>query len=57
MRFRWLTLPAGATYALATEVDHHYGSRWGALIAASFLEGYGEAVANQHRIVTVGPFV
>lgn len=69
VRFRWLTLPAGATYALeayavdpatgrtalATEVDHHYGSRWGALIAASFLEGYGEAVANQHRIVTVGP--
>jgi intracellular multiplication protein IcmE len=71
VRFRWLTLPAGATYALeayavdpatgrtalATEVDPHYGSRWGALIAASFLEGYGEAVANQHRIVTVGPFV
>ncbi len=70
VRFRWLTLPAGATYALeayavdpatgrtalATEVDHHYGSRWGALIAASFLEGYGEAVASRRRIVTVGPF-
>lgn len=70
VRFRWLTPPAGITYALeayavdpttgrtalATDVDHHYGSRWGALIAASFLEGYGEAVASRHRVVTVGPF-
>lgn len=69
VRFRSLTLPNGATAtldayavdpatgrtALATDVDHHYAARWGALIAASFLEGYGQAVANRHRIVTVGP--
>lgn len=70
VRFRSLTLPTGATAtldayavdpatgrtALATDVDHHYAARWGALIAASFLEGYGQAVASRHRIVTVGPF-
>jgi hypothetical protein len=27
-------------------VDHHRLSRWGGLIAASFLEGFGSAVAN-----------
>jgi intracellular multiplication protein IcmE len=70
VRFRSLTLPTGATAtldayavdpatgrtALATDVDHHYAARWGALIAASFLEGYGQAVTSRHRIVTVGPF-
>ena len=70
VRFRSLTVPTGATStldayavdpatgrtALATDVDHHYAARWGALIAASFLEGYGQAVASRHRIVTVGPF-
>ncbi|MEE4377684.1 MAG: TrbI/VirB10 family protein [Candidatus Competibacteraceae bacterium] len=44
-----------ARTALATGVDHHYLSRWGALIAASFLEGYGGAVRNSNRITTVGP--
>jgi len=46
---------ATARTALATGVDHHYLSRWGSLIAASFLEGYGNAVRNSNRIATVGP--
>lgn len=68
--FRYLTLPSGAVYdieafaidpdttrtALASSVDHHYLSRWGALIAASFLEGYGRAVRASNRITTVGIF-
>jgi len=44
-----------ARTALASAVDHHYLSRWGSLIAASFLEGYGNAARNSHSIATVGP--
>ena len=42
--------------ALADDVDHHYLSRWGALIAASFLEGYGHAVRASNRNTTIGIF-
>ena len=46
---------ATARTALATDVDHHYLERWGSLLAASFLEGYGNAIKNNHQITTVGP--
>lgn len=45
-----------ARTALATGVDHHYLERWGSLLAASFLEGYGEAIHNSHRLSTVTAF-
>ena len=34
---------ATARTALASDVDHHALERWGSLLAASFLEGYGNA--------------
>ena len=46
---------ATARTALASDVDHHYLERWGSLLAASFLEGYGNAVRASHSITTVGP--
>jgi intracellular multiplication protein IcmE len=69
VKFDHLTTPARVTYAieayavdtttartaLATDVDHHRLERWGALLAASFLEGYGQAVRASHTITTVGP--
>jgi type IV secretory pathway VirB10-like protein len=69
VKFDYLTTPERVTYpidayaidtetartALATGVDHHTVERWGALIAASFLEGYGQAVRASHSITTVGP--
>lgn len=45
-----------ARTALATGVDHHYLERWGALIASSFMEGYGNAVRNSNSISTVSAF-
>ena len=41
---------------MATGVDHHYLERWGALVASSFLEGYGNAVRNSNSISTVSAF-
>jgi intracellular multiplication protein IcmE len=46
---------ATARTALATGVDHHTLERWGSLLAASFLEGYGNAVRASHTLTTVGP--
>jgi len=46
---------ATARPALATDVDHHTLERWGSLLAASFLVGYGNAVRASHTITTVGP--
>jgi type IV secretory pathway VirB10-like protein len=31
---------------LRSDVDSHYLERWGGLVAASFLEGFAEAVSN-----------
>lgn len=45
---------ATARTALASDVDHHALERWGSLVAASFLEGYGNAVRASHSITTVG---
>jgi hypothetical protein len=36
--------PMTTSVSVGTDVDYHYLSRWGGLIAASFLEGFGEAV-------------
>ena len=69
VKFTDLTTPDRGTYpidayaidletartALATGVDHHILERWGSLVAASFLEGYGQAVQASHSITTVGP--
>lgn len=69
VKFNYLTTPDRVTHAidayaidtetartaLATGVDHHYLQRWGSLLAASFLEGYGDAVRASHSITTVGP--
>lgn len=38
--------PNTSATAVATNVNHHYLSRWGGLVAASFLQGFGQAVAN-----------
>ena len=60
LRFQQLILATGKSYtleayavdpktartAIASSVDHHYLERFGGLIAASFLEGFGEAVKN-----------
>ena len=48
--------PSTTRTALADNVNHHYFSRWGALIAASFLEGYGNAVRASNRNTTIGLF-
>jgi len=42
--------------AVATAVNHHYLARWGGLIAASFMEGFGRAVQQSGSTVvnTVG---
>ncbi|MHB8408976.1 MAG: TrbI/VirB10 family protein [Acidiferrobacterales bacterium] len=38
--------PKTTQAAVATSVNHHYFARWGGLLAANFLAGYGQAVAN-----------
>jgi len=69
VKFNALTTPDRRTYrmdayaidtetartALATGVDHHFLERWGSLVAASFLEGYGNAIRANNSITTVGP--
>ncbi len=41
--------PATDRTSLATSVDHHYLERFGGIIAASFLEGFGEAVQSSGK--------
>ncbi len=38
--------PATDRSAVASHVDSHFFARWGGLIAASFLEGFGDAVSR-----------
>lgn len=42
--------------SVATAVNHHYLARWGGLLAASFMEGFGQAVQQSGSTVvtTVG---
>lgn len=44
--------PSTAQPSLATRVDHHYLGRWGGLVAASFLEGFGRAVRQSGSTMT-----
>ena len=60
LKFSSITTKAGTTYAIKgygvnpkipattvrSAVDHHLLSRWGGLLAASFLQGYGQAVSQ-----------
>lgn len=60
LQFTSVTTKAGATYAIhgygvnpkipatsvRTAVDKHILSRWGGLLAASFLQGYGQAITQ-----------
>jgi type IV secretory pathway VirB10-like protein len=39
---------------VADEVDHHYLQRFGAIFAAAFLQGYGEAVLESRRVEVTG---
>ena len=39
--------PDTARTALASDVDHHYLLRYGALFASSFMQGFGQAISNQ----------
>jgi type IV secretory pathway VirB10-like protein len=47
--------PDTARTALATDVDHHYLSRYGSLFAASFMEGYGKAIKDSGSVQTNNP--
>ena len=42
----WAVDPRTERTALRSDVDNHYLERWGGLLAASFLEGFGEAVSR-----------
>lgn len=44
--------PETARTALATDVDHHYLLRYGSLFAASFMQGYGQAITQQGTTTT-----
>jgi intracellular multiplication protein IcmE len=44
--------PSTAQPSLASSVDYHYLARWGGLVAASFLEGFGRAVQQSGTTMT-----
>ncbi|MCP4475735.1 MAG: hypothetical protein GY821_14450 [Gammaproteobacteria bacterium] len=46
--------PDTARTAIASSVNHHYVSRYGALMASSFLEGYSQAVSNSGNTTISG---
>jgi hypothetical protein len=45
--------PLTSSPALGAEVDTHFLARWGALVASSFLEGFGQAIGDRGTSVTV----
>lgn len=47
--------PDTARTALASDVDHHYLSRYGSVFAAAFLQGYGNAIQSSGSQVLIGP--
>jgi hypothetical protein len=50
--------PATSSAAVASKVNTHFFSRWGSLIAASFLEGFGEALSDRNtQVYTTGDVV
>ena len=69
LNFTTLSRPGMATYSvnvvavdenyasgMKTDVNNHYLRRYGLLIAASFLQGYGEAIGRANTTVVTGPF-
>lgn len=46
--------PDTARTALSSETNHHFLSRYGALFAATFLEGFGNAFQSANTTITVG---
>lgn len=44
-----------ARTALSTETDNHYLLRYGTLFAATFMQGYGQAVSSAGTVTNVGP--
>lgn len=46
--------PDTARTALSSETDHHYLSRYGALFASTFLEGFGNAFQSADTTITIG---
>ncbi|PJD90569.1 MAG: type IV secretion protein DotG [Legionella sp.] len=46
--------PNTARTALSSETDHHYLSRYGALFASTFLEGFGNAFQSADTTITIG---
>jgi intracellular multiplication protein IcmE len=47
--------PDTARTALASNVDHHYLTRYGFLFASAFMEGYGKAIQNSGSVATNNP--
>lgn len=46
--------PNTARTALSSQTDHHYLSRYGALFASTFIEGFGNAFQSANTTITVG---
>ena len=46
--------PDTARTAIASSVNYHYLSRYGSLMASSFLEGYGQAIENSGNTTISG---
>jgi intracellular multiplication protein IcmE len=48
--------PDTARTVLASEVDHHYLKRYGALFASSFMSGYASAISSSGSVQSTGIF-
>ena len=46
--------PNTARTALSSQTDHHYLSRYGALFASTFIEGFGNAFQSANTTITIG---
>jgi len=47
--------PSTASTALATSVNHHYLEKYGIMLAAAFVSGYGQAIEQQNATTAVTP--
>ncbi|HBI21224.1 MAG TPA: type IV secretion protein IcmE [Legionella sp.] len=46
--------PNTARTALSSQTDHHYLSRYGALFASTFMEGFGNSIQSANTTITIG---
>ena len=46
--------PNTARTALSSQTDHHYLSRYGALFASTFMEGFGNSIQSSNTTITIG---